>query len=183
MLTISDHDANALIDPGSTHSFVSQPFTVYADKELRPLDYSMVVATPTGKSLLAESVYRDSKVIVGKHERHIDLIPFDICDFDIILGTDWLATHHATMDFFQKEVKFILQGELDVIFYGERRILPSCVISAITIRRLLKKQCSAYLAYVIDTRDSEVKLEDISMVRQFPDVFPEVLHGLLPNRY
>ncbi|KAI9185808.1 hypothetical protein LWI28_010847 [Acer negundo] len=38
---------------------------VVTDKELRPLDCSMVVATPTRKSLLVENVYRDSKVIVG----------------------------------------------------------------------------------------------------------------------
>ncbi|KAI9173963.1 hypothetical protein LWI28_009446 [Acer negundo] len=137
------------------------------DKELRPLDCSMVVSTPIGKSLLAESVYRDSKVIVCKHELHIDLIPFDICDFDVILGMDWLATHHATIDCFRKEVRFTLQGESDIIFCGKRRILPSCVISAITVRRLLKKQCSAYLAYVIDTKDSEVKLEDIFVVRRY----------------
>ncbi|KAK4844624.1 hypothetical protein QYF36_022406 [Acer negundo] len=161
MLTIFCHDAHVLIDPGSTHSFVSRSFMVYMDKELRPLDCSMVVSTPIGKSLLAESVYRDSKVIVCKHELHIDLIPFDICDFDVILGMDWLATHHATIDCFRKEVRFTLQGESDIIFCGKRRILPSCVISAITVRRLLKKQCSAYLAYVIDTKDSEVKFEDI----------------------
>ncbi|KAK3220825.1 hypothetical protein Dsin_014795 [Dipteronia sinensis] len=92
---------------------------------------------------------------------------------------DRLATHHATVDCFRKEVIFTLQGESDVIFYGERRILPSCVIYAITVRRLLKKQCSAYLAYVFDTRDNEVKLEDIYVVRQFLDVFPEDLNGLL----
>ena len=110
------------------------------------------------------------------------MIPVDICDFDVILGMDWLATHHATIDCFQKEVKFTLQGGSDIIFCGERQILPYCVISAITIRRLLKKQCSTYLAYVIDNRDSEVKLEDIFVVRQFPDVFPEDLHGLPPDR-
>ncbi len=39
-----------------------------------------------------------------------------------------------------------------------------------------------YLAYVIDTEASEVKLEDIPMVREFPDVFPKELLGLPPDR-
>ena len=56
MLTIFGQDAHILIDPGSTHSFISYTFSIHADKELSPLDYSLVVATPLGDSLLAENV-------------------------------------------------------------------------------------------------------------------------------
>ncbi|KAL5756863.1 hypothetical protein ACOSQ2_021609 [Xanthoceras sorbifolium] len=48
MLNIFDHNAHIFIDPGSTHSFVSCSFAVYLNKELKPLDCNMVVATPTG---------------------------------------------------------------------------------------------------------------------------------------
>jgi hypothetical protein len=34
------------------------------------------------------------------------------------------------------------------------------------------------LAYVIDTEKSEVKLNDIPIVLEFPDIFPEELPGL-----
>ena len=39
-----------------------------------------------------------------------------------------------------------------------------------------------YLAHVVDTRSSEVGLEDVPVVRDFPDVFPEYLPGLPPER-
>jgi hypothetical protein len=47
---------------------------------------------------------------------------------------------------------------------------------------LLRKGCQGYLAYVIDTEKSEVKLDDIPIVREFPDVFPKELSGLPPDR-
>ncbi|KAK4842118.1 hypothetical protein QYF36_016005 [Acer negundo] len=51
VFTLTQQDAKTTLD-------------IVTDKELRPLDCSMVVAIPTGKFLLVKSVYRDSKVIV-----------------------------------------------------------------------------------------------------------------------
>ncbi|VVA30995.1 PREDICTED: reverse mRNAase, partial [Prunus dulcis] len=44
------------------------------------------------------------------------------------------------------------------------------------------KRCSGYLAHMVDTRKQELKLEDIPVVRDFPDVFPDDLPGLPPQR-
>ena len=56
------------------------------------------------------------------------------------------------------------------------------MISAISARCLLQKGCKGYLAQVVDTRDSEVRLEDVPVVRDFLDVFPDDLPGLPPER-
>ncbi|KAH9705011.1 Endonuclease [Citrus sinensis] len=181
-LSIFGHDAHILIDPGSTHSFVSRTFSMHLEREPELLDYGLVVSTPTGGSLLAEKVYRDSMIRLGEHEFKANLIILDIRDFDAILGTDWLASHHATVDCFKKEVVFNKPGEIEVKFYGERRVLPSCVISVIDARRLLRKGCSAYLAYVIVTGVRELRLEDIPVVQEFSDVFPDELPGMPPHR-
>ncbi|KAI5323257.1 hypothetical protein L3X38_032329 [Prunus dulcis] len=45
-----------------------------------------------------------------------------------------------------------------------------------------QKGCSRYIAHVIDTRDNGLRLEDIPVVQEFPDVFPEDLLGLPPYR-
>ncbi|KAJ4710029.1 Retrotransposon protein, putative, Ty3-gypsy subclass [Melia azedarach] len=158
MLTIFGREAHILIDPGSTHSFISRTFATHADRELRPLDYGLVVATPLGDSLLAESVYRDCIIRVGSCDMKVDLIPLDIFDFDAILGMDWLANYHATVDCFRKEVTFRRPDEPEIVFYGERRILPSCVISVVTARKWLRKGYPAYLAYVIDAQITQTKM-------------------------
>ncbi|KAI3707612.1 hypothetical protein L6452_26238 [Arctium lappa] len=42
--------------------------------------------------------------------------------------------------------------------------------------------CSSFLAYAIDTKLEKRKLEDVRVVHEFPDVFPEDLPGLPPDR-
>ena len=49
-------------------------------------------------------------------------------------------------------------------------------------RCLLKKGCRGYLAHVVDTRSSEVRLKDVPVVRDFLDVFHDDLPGLPPER-
>ncbi|KAA3466090.1 Gag-Pol polyprotein [Gossypium australe] len=52
----------------------------------------------------------------------------------------------------------------------------------ITVLNHVKKGCEAYLAYVIDTKVTEKKVESVPVVCEFPDVFPEELSGLPPIR-
>ena len=47
---------------------------------------------------------------------------------------------------------------------------------------MLKKGCSGLLAYMINSEATNEKLEDIPLVKEFPDVFPEELPGLPPDR-
>ena len=52
---------------------------------------------------------------------------------------------------------------------------------AISARCLLQKGCKGYLAHVVDIYSSEVRLEDVPVVRDFLDVFPDDLPGLPPK--
>lgn len=49
-------------------------------------------------------------------------------------------------------------------------------------RSIIKKGWDEYLAAVVDTQLGEISLEDIPVVREFQDVFPEDLIGLPPDR-
>ncbi|KAH9686662.1 Endonuclease [Citrus sinensis] len=73
---------------------------------------------------------------IGEHEFEANLISLDIHDFDAILGMDWLESHYATVDCFKKDVVFKKPGKAEVKFCGERKVLSSCVISAISARRM-----------------------------------------------
>ena len=58
---------------------------------------------------------------------------------------------------------------------------PIQLISVMKTESLLKKGCKGYLSYIVRD-DKDVKLEDIPIVRDFPNVFPEELHGVPPKR-
>ena len=45
-------------------------------------------------------------------------------------------------------------------------------------RNFLRNGCEAFLALVLDSKRGQVNLEDIPMIKEFLDVFPEELPGL-----
>ena len=54
------------------------------------------------------------------------------------------------------------------------------MIFAATARKMVRKGCEAYLAYVIDMKKVEPRLSDIPTICDYPDVFPEEFSGLPP---
>ena len=175
-------DAYVLIDPGATHSFISVKFITQVNIEIQPIDCSMVVSLPTEDSLIADRVYMGCRVIIESYEFRANLVLLDIQDFDVILGMDWLSRHHATMDCFRKEVKFCRPGEPEITFCGVRKILSSSMMSVLMAGKMLRKSYPGYLAYVVEVRDDDMRLEDILVVKEFPDVFPDDLLGLPPDK-
>jgi hypothetical protein len=73
-------------------------------------------------------------------------------------------------------------GDKRVVFKGERKVIPSCVILVLVARKLLRKGCSAWLAHVRELEKGSIDLTSIPVVREFRDVFPEELPGLPPVR-
>ena len=51
-----------------------------------------------------------------------------------------------------------------------------------TASKMLRKGCQCYLAFVVDRRQEGTRLEDIPIVKEFPDVFPDDISGLPPDR-
>ncbi|PRQ48332.1 putative nucleotidyltransferase, Ribonuclease H [Rosa chinensis] len=95
---------------------------------------------------------------------------------------DFLRMHHALVDCFCSTVLFRSPGKPVVTFYGEREVLPSCMISALTAKKMLSKGCQAYLAHVVNSNTEVMDLSQIPVVGDYPDVFPEELPGLPPVR-
>ena len=58
---------------------------------------------------------------------------------------------------------------------------PLRMILALRASSLLKKGCQGFLAYVVNG-ENDLKLEDIPIVRDYPDVFPNDLPCLPPKR-
>ena len=131
IISILDHDAYTLMDPGATHSFASRPFLDRFQIETQPLGGCMRVSLSARDPLFSDRVVRDSRVLIGGQEFPEDLVALDMRDFDVVLGMDWLSRHRATLDCYKKEIKLHRSGKLEVKFRGIRRELFSSMISAI----------------------------------------------------
>jgi hypothetical protein len=80
-------------------------------------------------------------------------------DIDVILGMNWLAQHKATLNTDQRTIR---------LSHNQEEILLSIPIPAKTTSRI-------YEAIIPE-------IKDIPVVCEFPDVFPEDLPGLPPER-
>ena len=180
IISILDHDAYTLVDPRATHSFASKPFLDRFQIETQPLEVRQRVSLPVGDPLVSDRVVRDSRVLIGGQEFPADLVAMDMRDFDVVLGMDWLSRYRATVECYKKEVK--LPEKLEVKVRGLRRELSSSMIFAMTAQRMLRKGCQGYLAYVVETGKKGTLVDEISVVREFPDVFPDDIAGLPPKR-
>ena len=182
MISVYDQDAYALVNPGATHSFISVPFTKRHQIESQPINGRMVVSVPNGDTMISERIVPGSRLVIQNKDFPADLIVLGIHDFDIVLGMDWLSKHRATLDCYKKEVRLVRPEEPGVIFRGIRREIAPSLINVMTASKMIRKGYQGYLAFVVDRRQEGTRLEDIPIVKEFPDVFPDDISGLPPDR-
>ncbi|PKA46735.1 hypothetical protein AXF42_Ash021521 [Apostasia shenzhenica] len=93
---------------------------------------------------------------------------------------DWLSQHMVIIDCREKKIKICTMGFSNLVIYGRGKKM--LLISAMQAHRLMKKGCVVYLAMTLSATTKAVKLQDIPVVNEYPDVFSEDLPGLPPNR-
>ena len=82
-----------------------------------------------------------------------NLIILDMHDFDVILGMDWLETHHTTMDCFSKTITFKLKGEqADMMIQGNKKKTQVGFISVLKAGRMVQNGCEAFIAFITEDK-------------------------------
>ncbi|GKB27600.1 putative reverse transcriptase domain-containing protein [Tanacetum coccineum] len=123
------------------------------------------------------------------HPFDIDLMHVELGSFDVIVGMDWLAKYYAVIICDEKIVRIpygdeVLIIEGDGCNGGSKSKLS--IISYTKTQKYIQKGCQVYLAQVttkkIDNKSGEKRLEDMLIVRDFLEVFPEDLPGSQPSR-
>ncbi|GJV79908.1 reverse transcriptase domain-containing protein [Tanacetum coccineum] len=116
------------------------------------------------------------------HPFNIDLMPIPLGSFDVIIGMDWLTKYHGVIICDEKIVRVPFGREM-LIFQGNRnnkRVESRLnIISCSKAQDYLSKGCDVFLAHITTKEakdESEGKrLEDVSIVRDFPEDFPKDL--------
>ncbi|GJR96796.1 putative reverse transcriptase domain-containing protein [Tanacetum coccineum] len=73
-------------------------------------------------------------------------------------------------------------GTLDIVIRMDWLVERDAVISCIKARKYVEKGSQLFLAHVTEKEPSERRLEDVPVIRDFPEVFPDDLPGLPPPR-
>ncbi|KAM0060059.1 putative nucleotidyltransferase, Ribonuclease H [Helianthus debilis subsp. tardiflorus] len=174
--------ASILFDTGADKSFVSLEFESLLNCARSKLPKSFSVEVANGKSILVDSILLDCRLTLNEHVFPIDLIPMQLGSFDVIIGMDWLQKNHAEIACHEKFVRLPLPSGDVLHVYGDRPSRGLKLMSCTQANKYLRKQYFAFLAHVVEEKGKGKSLSDVSMVRDFPDVFPEDLPGPPPPR-
>ncbi|GJU63372.1 reverse transcriptase domain-containing protein [Tanacetum coccineum] len=180
--------ASVLFDTGADRSFVSYAFSKYIDIHPTTLDTNYSVELADGKSLTTTTILRGCTLNLQNHLFKIDLLPIELGSFDVIIGMDWMAEHRAEVVCYEKYIR-VPYGNDMLIIQGERSGVKNEsrleVISSIRTQKYIDQGCQVFLIQMTKEEETEIperRIEDVPVVRDFPEVFPEDLPGLPPTR-
>ncbi|XP_074346271.1 uncharacterized protein LOC141685046 [Apium graveolens] len=175
-LTINSVEVKVLMDSGATRSFFYENVIDRLKCVSYPLESSLVIEVANQERVTANKICPNCNIVIEGRHFSSDLIPFKLGEFDVILGMDWLANHDAQIECRSKKMKLRSKDGTEVIFKGRKQDKKYLIV--IQTRRSLRQGCEAYLAHVKDVEKESLKIENIPVVKEFPD---ELL-GLPPDR-
>ncbi|KAI3678291.1 hypothetical protein L6452_37578 [Arctium lappa] len=162
-----------LFDSGASFLFVSNSFYQKLSIPTSNLEDALVVELEDGDKVVIQDILRGGMLEIKGNKFPIDLMSMVIGGFDVVIGMDWLANNHAEIFCAKKVIRIPIVGGKMVIAYGERRKGEVAIITLAKARKCLVKGCSSFLSYVIDTKLEKKRLENVNVVSEFPDVFPD----------
>jgi hypothetical protein len=153
-----------LFDSGALHSFIS---TAYVEKHNLPiaqLRCHMMVNSPGGDMPTRQLCLKVNIKIKGV-DFVTNLIVLESKSIDVILGMDWLSKHNVLIDCAKKSVKLTTPEGKELEFVTEPVVTAKGVANCVKVNQLDASQGS-----------------EVPVVNEFPDVFPEDLPGMPPDR-
>ncbi|XP_076911834.1 uncharacterized protein LOC143569931 [Bidens hawaiensis] len=120
-------------------------------------------------------------ISLADHIIPIRLLPMTLADFDVVLGMDWLSTNQARILCNGRAIDIQTSNNKTIRITGDKERGKVGIISKIKASSFLGKGCLAFMAYV--TKELEPKkIEEVPIVSEFQDVFPDELPGASPDR-
>ncbi|GKA88781.1 reverse transcriptase domain-containing protein [Tanacetum coccineum] len=116
-------------------------------------------------------------------------MPVELGSFDAIIGMDWLAKYQAVIVCAEKIVRIPWRNETLIIHSdgsNQGNVTRLNIISCTKMQKYMEKGFPIFLAHVtakeVEDKSEKKRLEDVPIVQDFPEVFPEDLPGLPPTR-
>nr|GEV46597.1 hypothetical protein [Tanacetum cinerariifolium] len=139
---LNNHYASVLFDLGADQSFLSSSFSTLLDIIPDTLDVSYSAELADGRVSETNTVLRGCTLGLLGHPFSIHLMSVELGSFDVIIGMDWLANHHAVIVCDEKIVR---------IPYGDE----------VLIVQVMKKETEG--------KSEDKQLEDVPTVRDFSE--------------
>jgi hypothetical protein len=164
MFLINDTSVVVLFDSGASHSFISAAYVGKHNLPLALLRCQMIVSSPGG-DMPARQLCPMVNLKIKGVDFVANLIVLESKAIDVILGMDWLSKYQVLIDCTKKSVKLTTLEGKEMEFVAEPMVTTKGVASRKKVNQLDASQGS-----------------EVPVVNEFPDVFPEELPGMPPDR-
>jgi hypothetical protein len=159
IFSVLSNPAIILFDSGASHSFIRTKFSAKCQLPFHHTNGGIKISTPGGR-VATYQINRHMPIKFGSLIIKTTLLILSLDSVDIILGTDWLSRHQAVLDIAARAIEIHS---------------PTC---GETTLYLPNQGCTRSCAFTM--MDSPV--EKILVVCDYPDVFPDELPGMPPDR-
>ncbi|GKD71803.1 putative reverse transcriptase domain-containing protein, partial [Tanacetum coccineum] len=139
-----------------------QDLKIMTDIKPSSLGFSYEIEIASGQLVEINKVMRGCKMEIQGHAFDIDLIPFGHGSFDVIIGMDWFSRHKAEIACHERVVRILLP-------HGE-------------MLRVSEERPEEKVKRLMSAKAQEPKQEDIAIIRNFSEVFPDDILGVPPYR-
>nr|ABA97617.1 retrotransposon protein, putative, Ty3-gypsy subclass [Oryza sativa Japonica Group] len=162
--------ATVLFDSGATHSFISKKFVGMHGLIREELSTPMRVHTP-GNSSTSVQFSPSITIEIQRSPFLANLILLESKDLDVILGMDWLTKFKGVIDCSNRTVTLTNEKGETVVYKS-----PDSPKQGISLNQIEAE-------IPVDTVEKNLrKLEDIPIVCEYPEMFPEDLTTMPPKR-
>src|SRR3989337_1076359 len=160
-LLVNSIPTSVLFDLGASHSFISGKFAFMHGIHYEKMHTSLVVKTPGGHCH-ADVMAPNITVEIKGLEFLASPIVLKSSTIDLILGMNWLKAHIASINCATKVVQLLH---------------PSDEIVSYTARITRNAEAQIYVLNALNASPLE-GIENVPVVRDFSDAFPEELPGI-----
>ncbi|GKA91111.1 putative reverse transcriptase domain-containing protein [Tanacetum coccineum] len=163
---LNNRYAYILFDTGADRSFVSTAFSSQIDITPSTLDHYYDVELADGRIIGLNTIFKGCTLNFLNHQFNINLMPVELEIVRIPWGNETLIIHGDGSN----------QGNVTRLN----------IISCTKMQKYMEKGFPIFLAHVtakeVEDKSEKKRLEDVPIVRDFPEVFLEDLPGLPPTR-
>nr|GEY15503.1 putative reverse transcriptase domain-containing protein [Tanacetum cinerariifolium] len=185
---LNNRYASVLFDTGVDKSFVSTAFSSQINITPSTLDHCYDVELADGRIVGLNTILRGCTLNLLNHPFNINLMPVELGSFDAIIDMDWLAKYQAVIACAENILR-IPWGKETLIIHGDGSNQGNAtrlnIISYTKTEKYMMKGFPIFLAHVttkeVEDKSGKKRLEDVAIVQNFPEVFPEDLSGLPPT--
>jgi hypothetical protein len=158
MFLASSHPTAVLFDSGASRSFRLSTFVAKHHLPITIMKHTMLVSSPGGE-MRTKHICPVVSITIRRVDFLTNLIILDSKDIDIILGMDWLRRYDGVTLCAKRAIRLTKEDGTIVEFNAAMQADQASLLNQVL----------------------ETSLDEIRVVQEYPNVFPEDLLGMPPD--